>query len=247
MIRFFRALRSRMLEEGRIGRYLAYAAGEIVLVVIGILIALQINNWNETRKAVENSRTLLAEFRKDLSTDLEGIDRVVRLLHERTEVSAAVLRTLSYTNEDIEHLRDVLLTTVHQEFIQDRAFNKLQNSPDPTLVGFPDLQTRLTGYYTDQRFLMDWLNQQEEDFLGQYGTLEVLRDTFEVPLPDFPMRRSDAEQNEILIAYAESVAGRNFIKQNHLRRTKMIETFGRVRSEAERLIDRIDARQAAQP
>ena len=50
MIKFFRHIRQQLLGEGKTGKYLKYAIGEIFLVVIGILLALQINNWNETRK-----------------------------------------------------------------------------------------------------------------------------------------------------------------------------------------------------
>ena len=50
MIKFFRKIRYDLLEKNKIEKYLKYAIGEIVLVVIGILIALSINNWNEQRK-----------------------------------------------------------------------------------------------------------------------------------------------------------------------------------------------------
>ncbi len=241
MIRFLTTFRYRLIDEGRASQYLGYAAGEVLLIILGILIALQINNWNETRKAVENSRTLLSEFRKDLATDIGGIERVVLLLQKSTEIEAAVLSELNYSQADAEILRRVFLTTVHQEFIQDRTFKQLQNSPNPILAGFPELQNQLTYYYTDQRFLMDWYNQQEEDFLGEFGTLDALRQTFEVPLPNFPLRVSENEQNEILIRYAETIAGRNFVKQNYLRRTAMIKIFGRVRDEAKALISQIDS------
>ncbi|MGB5316110.1 MAG: DUF6090 family protein [Robiginitalea sp.] len=49
MIKFFRKIRQRLLTENNFNRYLVYAIGEIILVVIGILIALQINNWNQNR------------------------------------------------------------------------------------------------------------------------------------------------------------------------------------------------------
>ena len=51
MIKFFRKIRQRLLTENKFSKYLLYAFGEILLVVIGILIALQINNWNEEVKA----------------------------------------------------------------------------------------------------------------------------------------------------------------------------------------------------
>ncbi len=50
MIKFFRKIRQNLLMENKTGQYLKYALGEIILVVIGILIALSINNWNEHRK-----------------------------------------------------------------------------------------------------------------------------------------------------------------------------------------------------
>ena len=75
MIKFFRKIRQNLLSEGKTGKYLKYAIGEIVLVVIGILIALQINNWNENRKAtiVENNLvlTVIAEL-KSVKKELKG-------------------------------------------------------------------------------------------------------------------------------------------------------------------------------
>ena len=50
MIKFFKRIRQNLLLEGKTGKYLKYAIGEIVLVMIGILLALQVNNWNEKRK-----------------------------------------------------------------------------------------------------------------------------------------------------------------------------------------------------
>jgi len=57
MINFFRKIRQRLLTENKFSKYLLYGIGEIILVVIGILIALSINNWNEDRKNDEVRRT----------------------------------------------------------------------------------------------------------------------------------------------------------------------------------------------
>ena len=69
MLRFFRHIRQKMLKEGQLSQYLFYALGEIALVVIGILLALQINNWNEAKKdrKVENQAliNLKLEFDKN--------------------------------------------------------------------------------------------------------------------------------------------------------------------------------------
>jgi len=69
MIKLFRNIRQKLLAEGKTANYLKYAIGEIGLVVIGILIALQINNWNEARKAHIAQKALLANFMEDLKAD----------------------------------------------------------------------------------------------------------------------------------------------------------------------------------
>ena len=71
MIKFFRNIRKSLLTENRFNKYLVYAIGEIVLVVIGILIALQINIWNESRKNKENIERILKEIQQDLLNDIQ--------------------------------------------------------------------------------------------------------------------------------------------------------------------------------
>ena len=59
MIKFFRKIRFNLMSENQTGKYFKYAIGEIVLVVIGILIALGINNWNEHRKDLEKELNII--------------------------------------------------------------------------------------------------------------------------------------------------------------------------------------------
>jgi hypothetical protein len=67
MLHFFRRIRQNLLKENKVTRYLLYAIGEIVLVVIGILIALQVNNWNEERKQRAEEIEVLKSVKKGLS------------------------------------------------------------------------------------------------------------------------------------------------------------------------------------
>jgi len=79
MIKFFRNIRQNLLSERKIGKYFKYAIGEIVLVVIGILIALAINNWNEERKSSELELRVLQEISENLGEDLVSLENDVRL------------------------------------------------------------------------------------------------------------------------------------------------------------------------
>jgi hypothetical protein len=69
MLKFFRKIRHKLLDQNKIGNYLKYAIGEIFLVVIGILIALQVNNWNEDYKNQKRELSYLNNFQQDLEAD----------------------------------------------------------------------------------------------------------------------------------------------------------------------------------
>jgi len=74
MLKFFRKIRRQLLSENSFSKYLLYAIGEILLVVIGILIALQINNWNETKKDRQQEQQILAAILDNLVEDETNLD-----------------------------------------------------------------------------------------------------------------------------------------------------------------------------
>ena len=67
MLKFFRTIRKKLIEQSKVRNYALYALGEIILVVIGILIALSINNWNEDRKTYLEENRILLSLKSDLS------------------------------------------------------------------------------------------------------------------------------------------------------------------------------------
>ena len=83
MIKFFRKIRYDLMEKNKTGKYLKYAIGEIVLVVIGILIALQINNWNENRINKKKENLLLTELHNEFVKNQEQFENVI-LVHENS-------------------------------------------------------------------------------------------------------------------------------------------------------------------
>ena len=83
MIKFFRHIRQNLLAEGKTTKYFKYAIGEIILVVIGIMIALSINNWNEERKEDRLGVQFLKGIRADLQKDIVLVDSVLQV-HKKT-------------------------------------------------------------------------------------------------------------------------------------------------------------------
>ena len=77
MIKFFRHIRQQLIQENKMGKYFKYAIGEIILVVIGILIALQINTWNENRKNAAKETQLLTSFKNDILENKKELNRII--------------------------------------------------------------------------------------------------------------------------------------------------------------------------
>lgn len=94
MIKFFRTIRQSLLAQGRVTRYLTYAIGEIVLVVIGIFLALQLNNWNAGRKETAKELGLLAEMRQNLEADLTDCRYNIGMNQRLWRGNVAVLKHL---------------------------------------------------------------------------------------------------------------------------------------------------------
>jgi len=95
MINFYRKTRKKFADENRFIKYWRYAIGEIVLVVIGILIALQINNWNEDKKARATELYVLQEILNNLNEDAVILDDII--LH-RTQTKLAIANMQNYLN-----------------------------------------------------------------------------------------------------------------------------------------------------
>ncbi|WP_079512942.1 DUF6090 family protein [Maribacter arcticus] len=101
MIKFFRKIRQNMLNEGKTGKYFKYAIGEIMLVVIGILIALSINTWNENRKIRQSEQEILQNLKSDL---LINKDRLNGILKKRSKEFDSGIYVLKLFNTDVSNI-----------------------------------------------------------------------------------------------------------------------------------------------
>lgn len=91
MIKFFRKIRQRLLTENKFSKYLIYAGGEILLVMIGILLALQVSNWNTSKQNRSVERNYLKNLKVDLEVDLYNLDSLSK---DRTNKSESALKLL---------------------------------------------------------------------------------------------------------------------------------------------------------
>jgi len=93
MARIFNSIRQRLLKENRLTRYLVYAVGEILLVMIGILLAVQVNNWNSARIERHKEIKYLRALKHDLQVDLVNLKEMIDLRRKKTNTAIALLTT----------------------------------------------------------------------------------------------------------------------------------------------------------
>ncbi|MDX1702252.1 MAG: DUF6090 family protein, partial [Melioribacteraceae bacterium] len=94
MLTFFRKIRSHLIGDSRIGKYLIYAIGEIALVVIGILIALQLNNWNQQNQRKLREITMLEELKSDLEYSLMEVNQDLKSSKAARDATQRILHLL---------------------------------------------------------------------------------------------------------------------------------------------------------
>ncbi len=127
MIKFFRKIRQQLLSENKFSRYLIYAIGEIILVMIGILLALQVNNWSENRKGLERQKKLYANLKIDFQNRLNELDGFYNAKNTAVENITRLSVIISKHESGFEESEVTeLLGSLLNNFIFNEAFELLE-------------------------------------------------------------------------------------------------------------------------
>ena len=162
MKNLFRKLRQKILGNNKFTRYLLYAFGEIILVVIGILIAIQFNNWRLEKSDREIERKLLLNLKSDLSIDIQEFENVKAFKISQDE---AALRILEYMIDEKKPLTDTL------QFLNDLSLIIYFIVPSSNRTSF-DIATS-TAYLnniTNDQLIKDLSNYYNNIGLEQHVT-----------------------------------------------------------------------------
>lgn len=146
MFRFLRAIRQDLFEQGKMKRYVGYALGEIILVVAGILIALQINNANEARLEHERETQYLQNLKADLQFTIGEIDRYIETRERRIESGLNIID--QFNGQPVEDLQqfayDNVLVQVWQRYYQRiNTYEELVNSGNFGLIKSQEIKDAL--------------------------------------------------------------------------------------------------------
>ncbi|MCA0154405.1 DUF6090 family protein [Winogradskyella vincentii] len=169
MIKFFRHIRKSLLEQNKMGKYFKYAIGEILLVVIGILIALQINNWNENRKERLQEQELLVQLQSEFTSNLEQLDQKIQM---RERMISSSLKLLQYIDRPQTRNNDSILKHAGQIVIAptfDPIVNDIISSGRIQLLQNASLKEKLSRWTSEIIQVTEeeqvWLNFRSKHYM----------------------------------------------------------------------------------
>lgn len=193
MLRFFRLLRRKLLEEGHIRKYFWYALGEILLVMIGILLALQVNNWNQNRKELAREQSILMELNSDFKHNAEQLEFI----------AAGHLKSLESVEWLLEHHPDYEvendsllyhLNYLHSAYTFNPSQSTVQsliNTSSFYLIRNEELRRKLMIWsdlfhdYAEEEFIArEVFMQMVIPYMHENVDMNFLRDVDPVPLED---------------------------------------------------------------
>lgn len=183
MLRFFRRLRKGLLESGATRKYLWYAIGEVLLVMVGILLALQVNNWNEWRKDREREKEILTELSNSLKQNIFAMEQDVQrriTWNQSSDIIISVMESgLQYSDTLNIHFQNarlpgtnLSLSLAGYEGLKNAGFEILQNEKlrngivqlfEVTLHNLLEEMEYFEAFQPDRQSLIDELFSYEEE------------------------------------------------------------------------------------
>jgi len=201
MIKFFRKIRQQLLTENKFGKYLIYAIGEVFLIVIGILVALSLSNWNQRRFDNINETKYLLKISEELKSSSEYLytfvfDRMTRkieglnLAKEYCENKLVIKDTLGFLNK-------VSYGAVFSggiSFGSNSVYKELLNTGNFQLIKEDTIKNTLSTLYISQ----EWSKERSFFFASRYHQFITQLSSFN---PKYSKVISKFDQEEMIVAF----------------------------------------------
>lgn len=175
MIKFFRRIRKKLLEQNRLSKYLVYAAGEIILVMIGILLALQVSNWNQARLDSRQEQQILQQLKSEFEENLKELDRKDALRNKMIRSSEQLFKIKKENNLADFHpdTTRMYIGWTHNTPTFDPVrgtTNELLSSGKLYLIKNDGLKTRLTNWSGQVNRLTEYEQDLRRYNINNYDT-----------------------------------------------------------------------------
>ena len=246
MIKFFRKIRQKLLSENKFSKYLIYAIGEIILVVIGILIALQINNSNIKRIDKEKELKYLSNIRLDLTKDIENLEYNIGFRQKKTlgterlinEINGQPIRDLTETTYNV-------VNTLYQERFQPSnvTYNDLVSSGNMNLISSDSIKIilfELSLLYQQNIFNIEHETAEYDENISKsifkYADIERMKPVFLGEKTAQQVNISEKDFNSLF----ESLEYKNGCVVSKWTSEGMIELYQNIKNKSEYLIELIN-------
>lgn len=239
MIKFFRNIRRQLLIEKKSTKYFKYAIGEILLVMIGILLALQVNNWNEKTQNKKSLNTYLTTLQKENKSNLYVINFRISALTEDISLVNNYLTNLNTERPDqihdsilislVRHVGPIRIQTledaVYKELLNSNLLSTLKEGPfKRKMFMIKEQQTRYTGNIEEVHDI--WINELRPYYV-KHGSLSRMRDSvLHVKIPKTFIkinRKAFINNNEL----------NNILMNRNMMNMRAIQTFTYVKERIE--------------
>lgn len=237
-MKIFRKLRFDFIKKDNNKKYLKYAIGEIILVVIGILIALQINLWNEDRKShnvlTTNLKGVLGELKADLTTITEIIEVYKKVNQERI----AFINEESYKKFSLSELEEKLENFTKEPKLQYSYFKKIRSSGITEFGVYTEIMDDLISYYD---IAIPYLNTNivtfDEQVIREDEFWRYEQDSYEFNLLNgLTSRQTEQQAKKALIKLLKSPRARTILKIDVRRNLFMMEILDKIKPKLNKMI-----------
>lgn len=234
-----------MLSENKFSKYLIYGIGEIILVVIGILIALQINNWNENQKNRSLALNYLKNVKSDLVQDTTIFSRTLKDMNQFLDYKKWGLQQNDLSNLSSMYLEALTASKYFNIQSNDQAFTKMNDPNVLNMVEFDSVYRKINIYFTfNQDYLKsfnDWDKETsliESNYWNRQDNFEVT--SYITPEDSINIFQNEVERQKALVLMLSSIEGRNQIKFSFFRIKSMQGIYKRQLETATSVLQSID-------
>ena len=199
MIPFLRKIRKSLADDNRPLKYMRYAIGEIILVVIGILIALQINNWNENRKNKIAEADYYCRILDDFELNEKLIDETSKLTTDKIKLCKELILDLNKIPNDRSQILNKFVVAVRQDvFVPSNiAFEDITSSGQLKLLTDLKLKNRLIQHSTFLDNILNLLQENRNVIINRMSDFDLISE-FGYQDIDYLKQELDKEHIDLL-------------------------------------------------
>jgi len=234
------------METGKTGKYLKYAIGEIVLVVIGILIALSINNWNEKRLKKIQVDGYLRSLIVDLKSDILQYESNIEGYQSGYDNINRILLNDVYKKLEVDSISELIAGYWNLNRTSDQTYQKIKNAGLLEMLGTIEINNAVNDYYNISISHYDYLINWDKELTERDGFFWHYNDQYESNANNrfrsssLPFKEDAAKRKDDLIRLIESTLGRNYLRNAITRDEYGLLIVRDIKSKAENIIALIE-------